>query len=124
MPLPARRGPAGGAGFARLLNHYRAAFTDSSRFNYLVAKFFEIPATGALLVADRKASPSLRQLGLIEGEHYIAASFDDLEEQVRFTLDESNHDSLDSVRARGQALVWERHKSSDRARLIDATCRS
>jgi hypothetical protein len=112
--------PRVGFGYARLLNRYRAAFTDTSRFGYLVAKFFEIPATGAMLLADRRAEPSLRRLGLIEGEHYLSASFDDLEERVRFVLDESNRQAVDAIRARGQALVWGRHKSSDRAGLIDS----
>jgi hypothetical protein len=29
---------------------------------------------------------------------------------------------LDQIRKRGQELVWERHKSIDRARQIDAAC--
>jgi Glycosyl transferases group 1 len=109
-------------GYARLLNRYRAAFTDSSRFGYLVAKFFEIPATGALLLADRRAESSLRRLGFVAGDHYISTSFDDLEAQVRFILDESNQPALDQIRRNAQILVWEHHKTSDRCRVIDGTC--
>ena len=111
-----------GRGYAMKINSYRAAFTDSSRFHYVLAKYFEIPATGALLVADDSVSGPLRQLGFVENEHYVAVSADNLEEKIRFVLDERNHDELDQVRRRGQQLVWERHKSSDRARQIDAAC--
>jgi hypothetical protein len=111
-----------GIGYARSLNRYRAAFTDSSRYRYLVAKFFEIPATGALLLADSAASPILREFGFFENEHYIAVSAGDIDAQLRYVLDERNHSDLDAVRKRGQAIVWERHKTSDRARLIDEAC--
>ncbi|HYV14381.1 MAG TPA: glycosyltransferase [Pyrinomonadaceae bacterium] len=111
-----------GRGYAMKINSYRAAFTDSSRFHYVLAKYFEIPATGALLVADDSVSGPLRQLGFVENEHYVAVSADNLEEKIRFVLDERNHDELDQLRRRGQELVWERHKSSDRARQIDAAC--
>lgn len=111
-----------GRRFARKINNYRAAFTDSSVFEYVVAKYFEIPATGALLVADNSVSGPLRQLGFLENEHYIAVSGDDLEEKIRFVLDERNHEELDQIRRKGQELVWARHTTSHRARQIDAAC--
>jgi Glycosyl transferases group 1 len=111
-----------GRGYARRINQHRAAFTDSSIFNYMLAKYFEIPATGALLVADDAVSGPLRQLGFIENEHYLPVSADNLEEKVAFVLDERNHDELDQIRKRGQELVWARHKTIDRARQIDGAC--
>jgi hypothetical protein len=113
-----------GRGYARKINNYRAGFTDSSKFHYVLAKYFEIPATGALLVGDDSVSGPLSQLGFIENEHYVAVSGADLEEKIRFVLDERNHEELDQIRRRGQQLVWERHKSIDRARQIDAACAS
>jgi hypothetical protein len=111
-----------GRGYARRINSYRAAFTDSSRYEYLVAKYFEIPATGALLLADRAVSNPLRSLGFIDGVHYVGVSHGDLEEKIRYVLDEHNHDELDEIRRNGQALVWQRHKTDDRARLINEIC--
>lgn len=112
-----------GPGCARRLNSYRAAFTDASKHGYSVAKYFEIPATGSLLLADRAISLPLRSIGFIEDVHYIGVSNEDLEEKIEYALDESNHDELDQVRRNGQELVWRRHKTSDRARLIDETVR-
>jgi len=111
-----------GRGYAMKINRYRAGFTDSSKFHYVLAKYFEIPATGALLVADNSVSGPLRQLGFVENEHYIGVADEDLEEKIRFVLDERNHEQLDQIRRSGQELVWDRHKSIDRSRQIDAAC--
>ncbi|HEX5732714.1 MAG TPA: glycosyltransferase [Blastocatellia bacterium] len=111
-----------GRGYAKRINTYRAAFTDSSKYRYSVAKYFEIPATGALLLADCAVSEPLRRIGFIEGVHYLGVSNEDLEEKIEYTLDENNHDELDEVRRNGQELVWGRHTTSDRARSIDEIC--
>ena len=110
-----------GAGYARTIHRFRTAFTDWSLHRYLVAKHFEIPATGCLLLAERAAADLLEELGMIAGEHYIAASPDDIEETIRFVLDGDNHKELDELRRRGQQLVRESHTTRERARLIDAT---
>jgi Glycosyl transferases group 1 len=110
-----------GAGYARAIHRYRSAFTDCLIFGYLVAKHFEIAATGALLVADRAANGLLAQLGIFEGEHYIATSNDEMEETIKFVIDESHHRELDELRRRAQRLVSEKHTTRERARLIDDT---
>ena len=111
-----------GRGYAEKINTYRVAFTDSSRYRYCVAKYFEIPATGALLLADRAVGEPLTTIGFIEGVNYVGVSDEDLEEKMEYALDENNHEELDEVRRRGQELVWRRHKTGDRARLIDEVC--
>ena len=83
----------------RAIHRYRSAFTDCLIFGYLVAKHFEIAATGALLVADRAATGLLAQLGMFEGEHYIATSNDELEETIQFVIDEGHHRELDEMRS-------------------------
>ncbi len=111
-----------GAGFARLIHRHRSAFTDASIYRYVLAKYFEIPATGALLLAERSVSEELHSLGFVENQHYIGISRQDLDAKVRFVLDPRHHEALNSIRAKAQALVWERHKTSDRARLINDVC--
>lgn len=113
-----------GRGYAMKINRYRAGFTDSSRFHYVLAKYFEIPATGALLVADDSVSEPLRELGFVEHEHYVPVNAANLEETIAFVLDDGNHEALDEIRKRGRELVWARHKSIDRARQIDEACTS
>jgi hypothetical protein len=113
--------PRVGCGYAGLIHRFRSVFTDSSIHRYIVAKHFEIPATGALLIAERAAADLLGQLGMVEGEHYIATSSTELEATIRFVVDECHHPELDQVRQRGQRLIWEKHTTSERARLINAT---
>lgn len=111
-----------GRGYAERINEHRAAFTDSLSFNYVVAKYFEIPATGALLLADDAVRRPLERLGFVAGRHYLPASRENLEERIRYVLDERNHAEVDEIRSCGQRLVRERHKTSDRARQIDEAC--
>jgi hypothetical protein len=113
-----------GRGYAEKLNKYRAGFTDSLTYRYVVAKYFEISATGALLLADDTVSEPLRKLGFIANEHYLPVSKENLEERVQFVLDEANHDELDKIRRRGQELVCRAHKTVDRARQINDVCRN
>ncbi|HKP71409.1 MAG TPA: glycosyltransferase, partial [Pyrinomonadaceae bacterium] len=118
-----KRDESVGREYARTINRYRVGFTDCLKYKYLVAKYFEIPATGALLLAESKVGGAFERLGFVEDEHYISVSPDDLEEKIRFVLDEGNHKQLDRIRRRAQKLVRERHQTSDRARLIDEVCR-
>lgn len=113
-----------GPRYAETINSHRAGFTDSLIFKYVVAKYFEIPATGALLLADAAVSEPLKRLGFIENSHYLAVSKENLEEKIQYILDERNHKELDEIRGRGQALVWERHKTCDRASQINEICAS
>jgi glycosyl transferase family 1 len=119
-----RRDKNVGRGYAEKINRRRAGFTDGLRFSYLVAKHFEIPATGALLLADEAVSVSFKRLGFIENLHYLPVSSGNLEAVIRYVIDEKNHQELDEIRQRGQALVWARHQTADRARLIDEACQA
>ncbi len=111
-----------GRSYAERINRHRAAFTDSLSFNYVVAKYFEIPATGALLLADEAVGGPLERLGFIKDVHYLPVSKENLEERVRYVLDERNRAEVDEIRRRGQELVWARHKTTERARQINEVC--
>jgi len=111
-----------GKGYAARINSYRVGFTDSTLYRYVVAKYFEIPATGALLLADDAVAGQLKELGMFQYRHYLPVSTNDLEEKLQYVLNEKNHQELDEIRKRGQGLIRERHKTSDRARLIDEAC--
>ena len=112
-----------GPGYAQRIRNCRVGFADSVfPFAYLVAKFFEIPATGALLLADDTVSKYLNELGFVAERDYIPVSLKSLEERIEYVLDESNRERLDQVRRNGQTLTHERHKTSDRARRINEVC--
>jgi hypothetical protein len=111
-----------GAGYARNIHRYRAAFNDAATFRYIVAKHFEIPATGSLLLTDGVVREPLSQLGFIENVHYVPVSLENLEDQLRYVLDPHCSPEIDAIRARGQQLVLSRHQTSHRAKLIDTVC--
>jgi hypothetical protein len=114
-----------GRGYAEKIQEHRVGVADSPfPFKYVVGKYFEIPATGALLLADDAVSEPMTALGFVENHHYLPASQENLEERIEYVLDEKNHEELDRIRRTGQELVWERHKTSDRARQIDEVCSS
>ncbi|MEN3370995.1 MAG: hypothetical protein V7609_3138 [Verrucomicrobiota bacterium] len=108
-----------GRAFAQRIWEHRTAFTDCTRFQYAVAKHFEIPATGTLLVADSAIEGPLKELGFVPGLHYLSVSDEKLEDRASYVLCEQNHAALDQIRRNGQALVLERHRTSHRARLIN-----
>lgn len=111
-----------GTGYASAMRSCLAAFTDALTHHYLVAKHFEIPATGALLLADRAVSSQLAALGFLDGEHYVSTTAEDLELTVEHVLDPRNRAAIDTIRRAAHALVHARHTTAHRARQIDETC--
>jgi hypothetical protein len=111
-----------GSGYAAAMRGCLAAFTDALTHHYLVAKHFEIPATGALLLADRTVSPQLAQLGLLDGHHYLSTTAETLEPTVEHILDPRNAEEIHTIRRSGHAVVHARHTTAHRAQQIDAVC--
>lgn len=111
-----------GRSFAETMRGCLAAFTDALVYHYIVAKHFEIPATGALLLADRAVAPQLAELGFADGEHYVSVTRAELEPVVERILDPRNREEIDAIRRRGHALIHARHTTAHRTRQIDEVC--
>ena len=111
-----------GTAYASSIRRFKAAFTDASTFRYIVAKYFEIPSTGSLLVADEAVCEPLRSLGFFENVHYVPVNLDNLEERIEFVLNPANSIEIDAIRRRGQELVKNAHTTRHRAALIDQAC--
>lgn len=73
-----------GVDYVSKLNEYFCCVATASKYNYSVAKYFEIPAAGSLLLAE--STPDLKRLGLIEGEHYVAITKGSFFEKVTHIL--------------------------------------
>lgn len=116
------RDPRVGRRFAESMRECLAGFTDALSHRYLVAKHFEIPATGSLLIAERTVGSQLEALGFVDGEHYVSTTADELEATVERVLDPGNAEEIDAIRRRGHALVHRCHTTLHRARQIDAVC--
>ena len=110
-----------GAGYARLLNSHLACLTDSARSNYAVAKLFEIPAAGCLLLANSEITPVLSQLGFKPRVHYIVYTKDTLDAVVDYVLNPASAAAVDIIRRQGQGLAWARHTVAIRANQLHAS---
>jgi hypothetical protein len=104
-----------GAGYAATLGRHVACITDGLTHSYAVAKLFEIPAAGCLLLANAELTPVLAALGFADGVHFLSYTADTLDAVVDAVLDPANAAAVDAIRGQGQALVWARHTVSHRA---------
>jgi len=83
------------------LHKYYCCVATSSKVDYVVAKYFEIPSTGSLLLANY--TPDLDRLGFIDGKHYVSIT----EENFFKTLDDvlNNPKRYDRIRREGMDFV-------------------
>ena len=104
-----------GSNYGAVLNKYLCCFTDCSTLNYILAKYFEIPASGALLLAEDNAYGDLEKLGYSDGVNYIKCSQEDIMEKLDWILDPANRAEVDKIRKAGQVHVHEHHHITMRA---------
>ena len=85
---------------------------------YLVAKFFEIPAAGQLLLANDAMSDVLQAQGLVPGTHYVAYSRANMSTTMRYVLDRANRDDMERIRQAGHTFVMQHHTVGIRAQQL------
>lgn len=104
--------------FQRTLGRSRFVYTARGGFGIPIRKFFEIPASGAVLVCV--PCNAYDALGFRGGEHYFHADPEHLAEALEQIEDSVN---LQRVADNGRRLVAERHSLLARGRQI-ASCLS
>ena len=90
------------------------SFTCGSALNYLIRKFFEIPAVGTLLVHN--PHQGLEHFGFRHNETAISCAPEDLLELHHYL--ENNHEIAQSIAEQGRLMVWKHHTISARARQL------
>jgi hypothetical protein len=103
-----------GDSYARLLNSYFCCVATSSIFNYAVAKHYEIPAVGSLLIADE--TNDLSKAGFIPNTHYIPINKSNMVTKIRECL--RNPKSYNDIRLSGMKFVRENHSINNRMLLL------
>ena len=96
-----------GSKYYNLINTYLAAFTCCAKQErpYLVSKFFEIIASGTLLIAyDEHVKEQLKQVGFIDKVNYISCSLENMEEIFEYVLSPSNIKEINTIRRNGFEL--------------------
>jgi len=92
------------------LNKYFCCLATSSIYDYVVAKYFEIPASGSLLLANY--TPDLDILGFVDGKNYLAVTKENFFEKLSDVL--KNPDKYDQIRHDGRKFVLENFSELNR----------
>lgn len=99
-----------GKKYFKTLGKYIACFVDDSR-NYILAKFFEIPASGSLLLAmNTNTKKILESLGFIDGTNYISCSKENIIEKIDYITNPNNINHINNIRLQGYNLIKSKHK--------------
>ena len=99
-----------GKSYANLLHSYFCCATSSSIYNYALTKYYEIPATGSLLIADE--SKDLKRVGFIPNKHYVPITKANAIGKIKHCL-ENPEDYMD-IRKNGMKYVHENHSLKNR----------
>ena len=102
---------------------FGAGMTDCSVLQYVLAKVFEIPATGQLLLVNAEIAPLLRNLCMVEGEHFISYGVANMAERIDFVLSPANRLEVDHIRNQSQWLMHRAHTTTARAVQMDRMAR-
>lgn len=108
-----------GSKYYSLINKYLAAFTCCAKKDrpYIVSKFFEIIASGALLIAyDIYVKQELKQIGFIEDVNYIACDLENMEEVFEYVTNPLNIEKINTIRRNGFELSKKNAYLCDRVR--------
>lgn len=107
------------------LNSYIACFYSSINVEELennriiLAKAFEIPATGSLLLAHDSCKDSLARVGFIENINCMFINENNYDSIIDYILDEKNRSKIDEIRKNGQELVLKNHMENNRISEIN-----
>lgn len=103
-----------GDDYAKLLNSYFCCVTSSSIYNYVVAKYLEIPAAGSLLLANE--TNDLKKLGFVPYKHYIPITKQDVIETLLHCI--KNHGDYTNIRKECMKFVRENHSVVNRVEKL------
>jgi hypothetical protein len=110
--------------YAQEIARHQLALTGAgiSRFlpaPYILAKHFEIPAAGSVMITDKFVAPLMERLGFIENVHYLTTTPDTLETDLQQWLTPENMENLESIAIAGQKLVAEQHTMEKRVKQFE-----
>jgi hypothetical protein len=94
-----------GADYYKELNKYFCSVATSSIVNYVVAKYFEIPAVGTLLLGQY--TPDLEALGFVDGNNYVKLTKDNACSKIWEVLQKP--EEHETIRRNGMQFVLDNH---------------
>jgi len=103
-----------GNDYPNLLNSYFCCLATSSIFNYVLAKYFEIMATGSLLLANE--TKDSKKVGLIPYKHYVPINKKNVFDKINMCLKEP--EVYNKIRKTGMEFVRKNHSVLNRLTLF------
>ena len=98
-----------GKKFYNYLNKYICCFVDTAR-DYILAKTFEICASGSLLLcSDSNVKTQMKEMGFEDNINYVSCSKENFVEKVKWILDINNISQVNMIRTNGQELIKKKH---------------
>jgi hypothetical protein len=105
--------------YAQTARSYFAAITTTMVHRRLVAKVFELPAVGSLLIVNLDLEQYMEALGMENMKHYVGFKDDDPEAGIWWAMDPKNIEKIESIRRNGMELMRTKHTTSNRAAALD-----
>lgn len=100
-----------GRGYSRDINRCRGFLASGGRPNLPLARYFETMASGAVVFGIEPIGAA--QLGLIDGENYVAVTPETLQDKLHYYLSRPEEEAR--IRRNGYRLAMERHSCFRRA---------
>ena len=97
------------------LNEYLCCFVDASAYKYILLKIFEICSVGSLLLVDDIIENELNILGFYNNINCIFCNKNNLEDKIKWILNNENRQLVDNMRKLGLELVRNKHATSNRS---------
>lgn len=110
----------GGQRYASYMRQYIFGLGTCQSVHYAIAKLFEIPANGLVLVTTDDLVPILASLNLHHNRHFLTincTSKDSLIDEI-VRLKTLPHENLLSIRQQSQQIIFQRHLTKHRAQLL------
>lgn len=104
-----------GNSYANLLHSYFCGVATASIFKYVLSKYFEIPATGSLLLAEE--TKDLKISGLIPYQHYIPITRENVFKRITECI--VNPADYNDVRKNGMEFVRKHHSVLNRVDQLE-----
>lgn len=106
--------------YYHILNEYICGFAGVARgTGFILAKFVEIPATGALLLAYVDDMEELNSLGFFDGINCLVVKNNNFDSITRYILDPQNREKIDEMRLKGRENVMQNHALKHRLQNLE-----
>ena len=100
--------------YAKLLRRYLGVIATGGKMRYAMAKYAEIPASGALLLGQEL--PDVKLMGFEPWKHFIPITSSNILDRISYVI--NNCESLVDMREECREFVWENHGLNNRFNQI------